>query len=261
MKKITFWKQLGIGIKNYIEALVFVFNKGLWVYFIYPIILSLLMFYVSFSLATFIAGEIETWIKNAIGFGSTEGWLSYLSGFLHFFIIIALKIIFFFVYSALSKYIILILMSPLLALLSERTEEILTGKKNPFSLAQFLKDVLRGIGIAFRNLIIQFSFILICFFVSWIPVLGWIAPFMLLIVSYYFYGFAFIDYCSERKKLPIGESVKYIRKHKGLAIGNGFIFSFLFAIPFVGVVLAPVLASVAASISVVEIDKSEYVKN
>ncbi len=255
MKKFTFWQQIGVGIKSYIQALGFVFNNGLWVYFIYPIVLSIIMFYASFSLSTLIAGELESWIKGLIGFDEAEGWLSYVNGLLHFFLLIALKIVFFFIYSTFSKYIILILMSPLLALLSEKTEEVITGKKYPFNLAQFLNDVLRGITLALRNLFIEFSIIIACLFIAWIPILGWITPLILLLISYYYYGFSMIDYCSERKRLAIGDSIKYIRRNKGLAIGNGFIFSFLFSIPFVGVIFAPILASVAASIAVTEIDK------
>lgn len=261
MKSLTFWQQLGLGIKSYIQAFGFVVNNGLWIYFIYPIVLSVLMFYGSFSLASILSDAIEQWIRSFISFDESEGWLSFLSGALHFFLTIALKIIFFFVYSTFSKYIILILMSPIMALLSERTEEILTGKKYPFQLAQFLKDVVRGITIALRNMVIEFSIIFICLFITWIPVIGWLCPILLLIISYYYYGFSMIDYCSERKKLSISNSIDYIRKNKGLAIGNGFVFSFLFSLPFVGVIIAPILAAVSASIAVVELDKNQYVEN
>jgi CysZ protein len=257
MKKTTFWQQVGIGIKSYIDALSFVFNKGLWIYFLYPLLLTVVMFYLSFSLAGILSSELEQWLKNFLGLnGETDGWLSYLTGFLSFFLAIALKIVFFFVYSTFSKYIILILMSPAMALLSERTEEILTGRKYKFNAAQFLNDVLRGIVIALRNMFIEFSFIFLCLFVACIPFIGWLTPVFLAVVSFYYYGFSMIDYCSERKRLSIRQSVSYIRSNKGLAMGNGFIFSFLFNIPFVGVIVAPVLASVAASIAVVEIDKN-----
>lgn len=254
-KQLSFWEQLGLGMRTYIDSMGFVFQKGLWMYFLYPLILALLMFYGSYSLSDMLSSKCETWLRDLIGEGSTEGWFSYVSGFLHFFLNIAFKIIFFFVYSTFSKYIILILMSPLMALLSEKTEEILTGNKYPFQLIQFMKDVLRGTVIALRNMLIEFSIIFICIFIAWIPVLGWITPLFLLVISYYFYGFSMLDYCCERKRMSVKEGVSFVRKNKGLAIGNGFIFSLLFAIPFFGTLLAPVLAPVAASISVVELEK------
>ena len=45
-----------------------------------------------------------------------------------------------------------------------------------------------------------------------------------------------------------------IRKNKGLAIGNGFIFSLIFAIPFIGGMMAAVVAPVAACIAVIELE-------
>jgi len=255
MKKLTFWQQTGLGIKTYIDALGFVFQKGLWLYFLYPIALTMIMFYASFSVSGYLAGELEQWIRALVGQENSEGWLSFVTGILSFFFAIALKIIFFFVYSTFSKYIVLILMSPLMALLSERTEELLTGNKYPFDLARFFNDVLRGIVIALRNMFIEFSLIFVCLFIAWIPLLGWVTPVFLLLISYYYYGFSMIDYCSERKRLSVKKSVAYIRTNKGLAMGNGFIFSILFNLPFVGVIIAPVLASVAASMAVVELDK------
>lgn len=145
-------------------------------------------------------------------------------------------------------------MSPIMALLSERTEEIITGKVYPFKIGQFIKDIGRGVVIALRNMFIEFGFIFLGFFVVWIPIVGWICALFLVLVSYYFYGFSMIDYVSERRKMSISQSTSYVRKHKGLAIGNGFIFSLIFAIPFVGAIIAAVIAPVAACLAVLEID-------
>lgn len=253
--KISFWSQLGLGIKSYSDALGLVIQKGLWWSFVYPIVLAVIMFFGSFSLASVLSHKIELWITETIGSENSEGWISMFSGVLHFFIAIAFKIIFFFIYSTFSKYIILILMSPLMAWLSEKSEELLTGKKYSFSLSQFLKDVFRGVMIALRNMLIEFLLIFLCFFIAFIPVIGWLASLLLLILSYYYYGFSMIDYCNERRKRSIMESIHYIRKNKGLAIGNGFLFSILFNLPFIGTIIAPVLAPVAATIAVVELEK------
>lgn len=146
-------------------------------------------------------------------------------------------------------------MSPVMALLSERADEIITGKKYKFNFSQFLHDILRGISIAIRNMLIELSIILFCFILVWIPIIGWLSPVFLLIVSYYFYGFSMIDYTSERRKLNVTESVAYIRKNKGLAIGNGFVFALVFAFPIIGAIVVAVLAPIAATIAVLEIEK------
>jgi len=252
--KISFWTKFGIGVKSYLDAFKFVFNNGLWVYFFYPVIIAILMFIGGYALIEMLSEEIEAMVMGYFESDAT-GWTSILTGFLSFFIGIAFKILFFFIYSTFSKYILLIVMSPIMALLSEKTDEIITGNKYPFKMEQFVRDVFRGIAIALRNMFIEFGIIIGSFFFMWIPVVGWLMPIVLLIISYYYYGFSMIDYTSERRRLKIKESIRYIRNNKGLAIGNGFIFALLFSIPLFGGMLASVVAPVAATIAVFELEK------
>lgn len=251
-REYLFFKQFALAAKSYIKALSFVINNGLWIYFIYPLIISILMIVGGFSLATSLSNSLETWILNlpiAAGLNET---VSTWTSFLHFFLHIGLNIIFFFIYLTLNKYILLILMSPVMASLSERTEQIICGIKHPFNLLQFIKDISRGIRIALRNMFIEFGVIFLCFIVVWIPVVGWLSPILLFILSCYFYGFSMVDYTNERRKMNISASVQYMRKNKGLIIGNGFIFSLLFALPFIGGTISAILAPVAATIAVLE---------
>jgi CysZ protein len=123
-KRMSIWQQFVLGVKSYIQALSFIFNNGLWMYFIYPLIIGIILFFGSFSAAGYISDKLEALILGYIEPDNAEGWLGFLSGALHVFLTIGLKIIFFFIYSTFSKYITLIIMSPIMALLSERTEEI-----------------------------------------------------------------------------------------------------------------------------------------
>ena len=97
-------------------------------------------------------------------------------------------------------------------------------------------------------------------FLKIIPITGSIAAFIgNLLVSSYFYGFSFIDYSNERNKLSVKESVRFIRKNKGLSVGIGMIFSFCFYVPYLGGIVASFLAvvsTVAATLAVLEKDKS-----
>ncbi len=251
-KQFSFFQQFGIAIKSYGKAISFVFEKNLWIYFIYSVIIAGLLVLGGFQMIQALSDWLEQWILSYFNSDSDGGWLSFLGTTLHFILSIGLKILFFFIFSTLSKYILLIIMSPIMALLSSRTEEIITGKFYPFNLSQFIKDILRGILIALRNMCIEFGIIFLSFLIVWIPLIGWISPLFLIILSYYFYGFSMIDYINERRKKGILESVKYVRKNKGLAIGNGFIFSLIFMIPFIGGMLAAVIAPIAACIAMIE---------
>jgi CysZ protein len=251
-----FFPQVAAGFSSYFTALNFLFQKGLWIYLIYPVIISGLLLWGGFALASHFADEIERWIAGFTGSADKDSWLGFMTGFLHVVLAFLIKLMLFFVFSSISKFLVLILMSPVMSLLSDRTEEIITGVKIPFDTALFVKNFIRGILIALRNTFIQVGIIVLCFLICWIPVLGWISPLFLLLTSYYFYGFSMMDYVNERRKMGLAESVSYVRSHKALAITNGFVFSLLFAIPFIGIVVSTVLAPVAACIAILESEKS-----
>src|ERR1043165_675162 len=247
---LSFFKQVGIAFRGYGKAVSFIFEKGLWIYFIYSLIIGALLFLAGFGLLHSLADYLEEYIVSS--FFSDDMKNSFLGDALNLLLSVGLNILFFFVASTLNKYVLLILMSPIMSLLSERTEEIITGKKYPFSFSQLLKDVARGSLIALRNMMIEFGFIFLGLIVVWIPVLGWGYGIFLLFVSWYFYGFSMLDYVSERRKLGISGSVSFVRSHKGLAIGNGFLFAVIFTIPLIGGMLAAVAAPVAACAAVLE---------
>jgi len=58
-----------------------------------------------------------------------------------------------------------------------------------------------------------------------------------------------LDYSCERNKLSPAQSIVFIGRHKGLAIGNGIVFYLMHIIPVAGWILAPSYAVIAATIS------------
>jgi CysZ protein len=154
-----------------------------------------------------------------------------------------------FFYFSLFKYLFLIIGSPVFAYLSEKTESILEGKDFPFDLKQLLHDVGRGIRLALRNTLWQTVYVVSLLLLSLFPVAGWITPVIALFVECYFYGASMLDYSLERHKLTYAQSVSYISRHKGLAIGNGLMFFLMHGFIIIGWVLAPAYAVVAATLS------------
>jgi CysZ protein len=174
-----------------------------------------------------------------------NGWLNWLFIFLNIMLYLVLLLFYF----SLFKYIFLIIGSPIFAYLSEKTESIMEEKDFPFSFKQLLKDILRGIRLALRNMLWQTVYTLSIFVLAFIPVVGWITPLIALMVECYYFGFSMLDYSCERNKLSTSQSVAFIGKHKGLAIGNGMIFYIMHLIPILGWILAPSYAVIAATIS------------
>jgi CysZ protein len=159
----------------------------------------------------------------------------------------------FMLYSYIFKYIVLIILSPMLAILSEKTSHLLTGAVYPFSFKNFMQDVWRGIRIALRNTFIELGWILLFWIIGFVPIIGFISPVYLFFVSCYFYGFSMIDYNNERNRLSIRESIRFVRKNRGMAVANGMIFYLVFFfVPIIGFLVAPTYAIIAATLAVHE---------
>ena len=254
---MTIGKQLKLGFRTYFSAIGFIFSKGLWWAFVFPIILNVLLFIGGYKLIESVTTDLQDWITCRIGIGEGDFFLSnYLSGFISGVIWFLLKVMFFFVFAYWGGYITLILLSPLFAYLSERTEEIISGKKYPFNPYQFMRDIVRGVLISFRNLFIQTGWMILFFILGFIPVIGWFGAIVLFVLSAYFYGFSFIDYTNERRKMKISQSIQFVRSCKWLAVANGIIFSFFLLVPFCGVLFsgfAGIVSVVAATLAVNEI--------
>jgi CysZ protein len=155
----------------------------------------------------------------------------------------------FFLFVSVYKYLFLALASPLFAWLSESAAEALQGRTYPFSLGQFLHDAGRGILISLRNFLAQLSLTILLFILSLIPAVGWIFSLCILLLDCYYYGFSMMDYNCERHRMSMRTARGYIRKHAGLAIGNGLVMYFSLAIPFLGAAIIAPLSAVAAAIT------------
>jgi CysZ protein len=244
-------KEIVIAIQSYIDAHHFIRRHRLWKWILIPGILYCLLFiagmYLFINSATsavgFISKEtgLQTWLQQA-----HSEWLSFFFLMAGFFLWIVLL----FFYFSLFKYLFLIIGSPVFAYLSEKTESILQGKDFPFNLSQLAQDIWRGIRLSVRNALWQTVYTISLVILSLFPLAGWITPIIALFVECYYYGFSMLDYSLERARLSPAESIYYVGRHKGLAIGNGLVFYLMHALPFIGWILAPAYAVVAATLSV-----------
>ncbi|TND09993.1 MAG: hypothetical protein FD123_675 [Bacteroidetes bacterium] len=254
---MAFFKDLGRGFSSHIDAIGFIFKHGLWVYFIYPMLIAVGLYLLGFASMFAIKEWLTDLVIEKTGLGEdnmlTEWAGGWIKGLIYGLVSIVMGLLSYFLFNSISKYLLLIILSPVLAFLSERVEEIRSGNKFPFVFSHFVKDVLRGILITFRNMLVETLIILACFFIAWIPVIGWFTALFLYFVSSYYLGFSMMDYSCERRRLSIRQGVKLIRKHKGIAIGNGIIFSLLLMVPYVGISIGPILSVVAATLATLEI--------
>jgi len=248
---VKFTEQVRLGFNTYSDAHKFIFKNGLWGYLFIPGIINILLIVGVFMFASAFGGTISTWLLDLFALDST--WLKVLLGF---FISLVIKLLLFLVYMLFYKYLVLIIMSPFLALLSERTEELLTGNEYPFNFSQFLRDVLRGIAIALRNMFLELLFVIGFYLLAFIPLVNLLGMLFLFLTQSYFYGFSMLDYSNERHKRSVRESVSFVRKFKWVAVSNGVVFYLLFIIPFAGWLVAPSYAVVAATLANHHLEKN-----
>ncbi len=258
---MSFFNDFFKAITNSFKGFSLIFEKGLWPYLFYPVVVWVLMWLGSIWLFASIAEQIASYLNEQLNFDEipdSGAWLSFIKPFLtsyfSFIITWVLKILFLFIKGTFVKYITLMFLSPLFALLSESVEEKINGNTFPFRIQQLIKDIFRGIIISMRNMLFEYVCIILCGIITLLfpPLILITIPFLALL-SWYFSGFTMLDYNFERHKMTISQSIQFARKNKGLICGIGIVYSLFMLLPlFLGLMFGPVLAVVGGTLSFLE---------
>ena len=251
-------KEIVISIQAYFKAHEFIQKHKLWKWILIPGILYAVLFGVSMYFFSQSATAVIEYLSTETGL---QSWINKLQdswiGFLFTMGGVILWLVLMLLYFSLFKYIWLIIGSPVFSFLSEKTASIIEGKTFDFQLKQYLSDVVRGVRVAARNTLWQTVYIISIILLSLFPFIGWASPMIAIALEFYYYGFSMLDYSFERQKMSVEKSIDFIGRHKGLAIGNGIVFYLLHCIIFVGWVVAPAYAVIAATISMHQIEKKQ----
>lgn len=249
-------KEIITAIQSYLEAHRFIIKHKLWKWILIPGLIYAVLFCTGIYLFLYSSAEAIDYLMSVTG---AKKWMGTMedSWFKLLFIFgqVILQLVLLLFYFSLFKYLFLIIGSPLFAYLSEKTEAILEGKDFPFSIFQLLKDILRGVKLALRNTLWQTVYTISILILSFIPFIGWFTPLIALLIECYYLGFSMLDYSCERNKLSTSQSISFISKHKGLAIGNGIVFYMMHMVVVIGWILAPSYAVIAATLSLYKTNK------
>jgi len=255
-RKRNHLNQIVLGLEYYIRGLKIFWKLGLAYFLLFPLAFNVLLFVLGFIAVGDLSNGLVNMVNENLKLNELEFWgAEGLGEALYWFVWLIHKIVYFFIFSILSGNIIMIFMSPVLAFLSEKVEKELTGQSYPFRLKNFIRESLRGLLVALRNMLLQIGFMILFFILGFIPLIGALVPFEIIISSSYFYGFSFLDFNNERKQVPISKSISFMRQHKALVIANGLPFTLVLLIPYVGGILASffsILSVIAASASMTE---------
>lgn len=207
-----------LGLRAYWKAFLFIIERRLYWYALIPAFLMLGIYQV---------GSLMQHHRFASDTSTMNGIVWYL-------IKLMLEISMAMLLMQFAKYLVVTLLSPLLAWLSLKTENILTGNKYPFTMQQFWLDIKRGLRIVLRNMMWQYFFFLLIFLfcaIFWENVNESPVFYITYLIGFYYYGFSFLDYVNERRKLSVDESILLMRKHRGLTVAIGMIYSLMILVP------------------------------
>lgn len=215
---MRFFSDIGLGFRAFLEALRFIKEQRYYYFMVFPALLMLLIYWVG---ARILAHEIDIQVSNM----NEITWMLF-----YLLIEISLAVLM----MKFAKYLVIAMLSPLISSISRKTEKKLTGKTYDFSWRQLVHDLKRAYRIILRNLLWEYTFFLVIFLVSYF---GWEEPrkspvfYLTFVIGFFYYGFGFLDYILERLKLDLDESVKFVRKHRGLAVTIGCIYSLMILVP------------------------------
>ena len=115
-------EEVLLAIRAYARVPRFIRQHKLWAYLIVPGIIHLCMLVGMFFVAREIGGEVAQYLMDWMQ-QPENSWQKALAWILGF----GVKMLLFFLYFLIYKSLILIIMTPLLALLSEKVDSIVTG--------------------------------------------------------------------------------------------------------------------------------------
>lgn len=225
----------------YVRAVQLIGRHRLWPYVWAPALLGLLLGAVVLRVAYTKGDNIGHWLLGFYPWEWGREWMASASQILGSLLVVVLGLLLF-------RYIIMAVSSPLMSLLSEKLEYSLYPHRPApaFSMTKVLADLVRGIRIALRNIVRELFFTLILLLVGVIiPILSPFTTVAIFLLQSYYAGFGNMDYTLERR-LGVSQSVGFVRRHRGMALGNGIVFVLLL-MTLVGFIIALPLGTIAAA--------------
>ena len=243
-------KDIFKGIRAYAGTFKLISKLKLWKYFGVPMLISFLVASLIFLSAYTLSDNFGFYISKLwIWEWGKETFFS-ISKILSAVLILVLGFI-------LYKHIVMALSAPFMSPVSEKIEAHILGiERHQHRNTSFSEQLWRGIRINIRNLVMELLLIIPIILIGFIPIIGIVSTILLFLVQAYYAGFGNMDYTLERH-FKYDESIKFVKQHRGVAIGNGIVFMLFLLIPFIGIILVLPLSVTAASTGTVTLLKEQ----
>lgn len=243
-------KNILKGIKSYSGTFKLISELKLWKYFFIPIGISIVTATLVGFLAYSLSDNIGSFISRIWIWETGKETFTSISNFIGGIFIVAIGLV-------LYKHIIMALSAPFMSPVSEKIEAHLTGVENHNHRdTSFNEQLWRGIRINLRNLFKELLFTVLILLLSLIPVIGILSTVLLFLTQAFYAGFGNMDYTLERH-FQYKESIQFVKKNRGFAIGNGIVFMLFLVLPIIGIILVLPLSVTAASVNTVKLLQAE----
>jgi CysZ protein len=243
-------KNIISGIKAYFGAFSLISKLKLWKYFAIPMLISLATAIIIFGSAYSLSDNIGGFISKIWIWDWGKETFSTISSFIGGLIVVIIGLILF-------KHIIMALSAPFMSPVSEKIEAYFIGNKaHSHRDTSFMQQLWRGIRINGRNLLMELLLTMPILLLKFIPIVNIFSTILLFLMQAYYAGFGNMDYTLERH-FKYAESLTFVRKHRGIAIGNGIVFLLLLLLPVIGVILILPLSVTAASTNTVKLIENQ----
>ncbi|WP_411893891.1 EI24 domain-containing protein [Winogradskyella sp. A2] len=244
------FKNILKGLEAYSGSYALISKLKLWKYFAVPIAISVITALTIGLTAYGLSDNIGRFISSIWPWDFGKETFTTVSTFIGAIVIIAIGLI-------LYKHIIMALSAPFMSPVSEKIEVHLTGvESHQHRKTSFQQQLWRGIRINMRNLGKELLITIPILILKFIPIINIFSTVLLFLIQAYYAGFGNMDYTLERH-FKYRESVQFVRKYRGIAIGNGIVFILLLLIPVLGIILVLPLSVTAASLKTVTLLKEE----
>ncbi len=239
--------DIGRGTGYLAKGFSLIKTKGIRRYVLVPLLLNILLFggLIWFGYAQF--EPMVTWMMSYV-----PGWLGFLEGILWLIITLMTAIVVFFTFTPIAN----IVSAPFNAIMSEKIEEMLTGKdiNSGVSLLTIIKDsIISQLGKLVYIILWSAGLLLI----SLIPLVNFISPLLWVLFGAWLLSLEYMDYPMGNHDLTFQQQKDTLKKRRGLALGFGGSVMVLTSIPIINFVVIPVAVAGATAMWVHQINNGQ----
>lgn len=222
--------EIAIGTQALARGIRLLNRPGVRIYVIIPLLINLALFgallWYGYSLFTPAVAWLMSWVPDFLDFIEWLFWLVFGG---------LAALIVFFAFTPVAN----VIAAPFNALMSEKIEEILTGKPVA-SDTGFLRMAIDAILSQLGKLLYIMLWALGLFLFSLIPVINIIAPVLWVVFGSWLLSLEYFDYPMGNHDIVFDEQKRQLRERRGIALGFGGAVMLMTSIPVINFIAMPV---------------------